>query len=300
MSNLKQYKQYDAFTPLSLKLKRSDTAIEAELSLEQELLQRMNRAEIVEIVIQRHFVRPTKLNKAQFQREAIVRLLNPSDTFAEELLEEEEFFADGFGVELMPPSSSVAVAFRQYGQTELGASALERLLIEDDKYIKQGWRKVDGMLTDTGIEAYGKGEWRPFRIASSGEESDAVTPSGVLMLPDVFPDARFYSTGDIVNPLAILHHELMAHVLPLKAAEGLEPGREMELICIRLESDMLRELGLRQRALNWGKDDGVLNHTLHEPSEQYFQGLVQYDTEGSLIEVDPDTNKVIGPAKAIA
>jgi hypothetical protein len=35
-------------------------------------------------------------------------------------------------------------------------------------------------------------------------------------------------------------------------AEGLVPGREMELICARLESEMLHELGLTKRPLNWG------------------------------------------------
>jgi len=74
----------------------------------------------------------------------------------------------------------------------------------------------------------------------------------------------------------------------------------MELICIRLESEMLREQSLPERTLNWGKDDGTLDHTLHESSEQYLQGLVRYDHDGTLIEVDPETDIIIGPAKVTA
>ena len=258
-------------------------------------LQRIQRAENVEIIINRHFV--GKMNSTEsLAREAIVRSINPGDDFSTELKEAEELADGGFGPELIPPSASVEAAFHEYGQTELGATALQRLIAMDEKHIKQGWRTRDGVLTEKGIEAYGAGLWRPFRVASNGEFSDTVTPSGALVLPDDF-DEELYSTGDIANPLAILHHELKAHVLPLKEAEGLEPGREMELICIRFESEMLRELGLRERALNWGRDDGTLDHTLHEPSEQYFEGLVRHDEEGNLVEVSPETFEVIGAAR---
>jgi hypothetical protein len=62
--------------------------------------------------------------------------------------------------------------------------------------------------------------------------------------------------------LLILHHEIKAHVLPLIEAEGLAPGREIELICVRLKSEMLRELGLPERKFNWGRDDGTLDYIL--------------------------------------
>ncbi len=196
---------------------------------------------------------------------------------------------------MLPPSLSAESAFREYGLTDLGAVAIERMLTLDDEHIGNEWRDVNGLITAMAIAAYRAGLWRPFRVVSNGVNSDAVTPGGALMLPDDFED-EYYSTGDIANPLAIIHHELMAHVLPLKEAEGLEPGRERELICIRFESEMLRYLGLRERALNWGRDDGVLNHTLHEPSEQYYQGLVRYDKAGALVEVDPDTLSITGAA----
>lgn len=124
-----------------------------------------------------------------------------------------------------------------------------------------------------------------------------MTPSGVLVLPDSFI-RESYSTGDIADPLAIIHHELKAHVLPLKEAAGLVPGREMELICIRLESEMLQEQDLPARRLNWGRDDGTLDHTLHETSERYFHGLVRYDDyDRSLVEINPATESVIGLAR---
>ncbi len=258
---------------------------------------RIKRAEIVELVIRRHFVGKNYKCEVSLKREAIARTLYPGPDFTQALSDELEIAEGGFGAELVSPSANVEAAFRAYAQTELGAVALERLIALDEIHIKQDWREEDGTITLAGIEAYGAGQWRPFRVASNGEDSDAVTPSGALVLPDQFTEGEFYSTGDIANPLAILHHELMAHVLPLIEAEGLEPGREMELICIRFESEMLRELGLPERALNWGKDDGTLDHTLHEPSEQYYRGLVQLNDRGELVEIDPDTNKVIGLAR---
>jgi len=251
------------------------------------------RMDNVELVIQRFFVE--KNSSENLEREAIARNLNAGSDFSERLLDEMEMAKGGFGIELLAPSKMVEDAFSEYAQIELGAVALARLITWDNRFIEKGWRKVDGALTEDGIQAYGAGKWRPFRVASNGDNSDTVTPSGALVLPDVFHEED-YSTGDVSNPLAILHHEIKAHVLPLKEGEGLVPGREMELICIRLESEMLRELGLAERQLNWGKDDGSLDHTLHEASERYFHGLVRYD-DGKLIEVDPENDLVIGPAR---
>ncbi len=254
------------------------------------------RLQHAETVIQRFFVGKCKLSPAGLSHEALVRSINPGPDFASLLREEEAWCADGFGPELAPPSVQVEQAFRDYGLTELGAVVLARLIEWDNAFIHKGWRTPGGALTEKGIQAYGAGQWRPFRVASNGEASDTVTPSGVLLLPDVF-ELEYYSTGDIAHPLAILHHELKAHVLPLKAAEGLVPGREMELICVRLESEMLEELGLPQRRLNWGRDDGVLDHTLDERTERYYHGLVRYDENGTLVQVDPDSGRVLGPAK---
>lgn len=260
-----------------------------------EELSPQQRKENVELIIQRFFIGKNTLEN--LEREALARSINPGPDFSERLLEEEELADGGFGPELAAPSTMVEEAFREYAQTELGAVALARLREWDNQFIAMGWREPDGALTAEGIEAYGEGKWRPFRVASNGDDPDTVTPSGALVLPDMFHE-EYYSTGDVSNPLAILHHEIKAHVLPLKEAEGLVPGREMELICIRLESEMLRELGLPERKLNWGKDDGTLDHTLHESSEQYFHGLVRHDDDGKLVEIDPETDRTIGPARA--
>ena len=252
------------------------------------------RRDNVELVIDRFFV--GKNNWQQYDYEALVRNINPCPEFASLLKEEQEQAEGGFGPDLLPPSSRVEAAFREYAHTELGCVVLARLIAWDDHFIDKGWRDQYGMLTEAGVVAYGEGYWRPFRVASSGDGADAVTQSGALLLPDLLHE-EYYSTGDISNPLAIIHHEIKAHVLPLKEAVGLVPGREMELICVRLESEMLQELGLPVRHLNWGMDDGTINHTLHEASEQYFHGLVQYDGTGRLVEVDPGSEQVIGPAR---
>lgn len=252
------------------------------------------RKDNVELVIQRFFI--GKNNNENNELEAIVRNLNPGSAFSARLLEEKAAAEGGFGPELLAPSKMVEDAFHQYAQTELGTVALVRLIAWDDRFIEWGWRNIDGSLTKQGIQAYGEAKWRPFCVASNGDNSDTVTQSGALVLPDMF-DEEYYSTGDVSNPIAILHHEIKAHVLPLKEAAGLIPGREMELICIRLESEMLRELGLPERRLNWGKDDGTIDHTLHESSEQYYHGLVRYNGEGKLVEVEPDTDRTIGPAR---
>ena len=252
------------------------------------------RKENVGRIIQRFFVGEN--SGGNIEREAIARSINPGPDFIERLSEADDLADGGFGPELLAPSKKVEEAFVEYAQTELGAVALARLIEWDNRFIETGWRKKDGALTEEGINAYGEGQWRPFRIVSNGDNPDTVTPSGALVLPDSF-DEEYYSTGDVSNPLAILHHEIKAHVLPLKEAEGLVPGREMELICIRLESEMLRELGLPERRLNWGKDDGTLDHTLHESSKQYFHGLVRYDDNGTLVEIDPETDRTIGLAR---
>jgi len=252
------------------------------------------RKDNVELIIQRFFV--GKNNIKNIEREAIARNINPGQGFVKRLQDEEDFLCGGFSPELMAPSKMVEDAFRDYALTELGAVALARLITWDNQFIERGWRMPDGSLTEKGIHAYGENKWRPFRVCSNGEDSDAVTPSGALILPDMFNE-EYYSTGDVSNPLAIIHHEIKAHVLPLKEGEGLVPGREMELICIRLESEMLRELGLPDRKLNWGLDDGTLNHTLHESSEQYYHGLVRYADSGKLVEVDPQTEQIIGIAR---
>lgn len=255
------------------------------------------RKENVEQVIQRFFAGKNAMGNLAL--EALARSINPGPAFVERLLEAAELADGGFGPVLVAPSTMVEAAFREYALTELGAVALARLIDWDNRFIAMGWRKANGELTEPGIDAYGKGQWRPLRVASNGEGADTVTPSGALVLPDRFHE-EFYSTGDVAHPLAILHHEIKAHVLPLKEAKGLVPGRDMELICIRLESEMLRELGLPERRLNWGRDDGTLDQTLHEPSEQYFHGLVRIDDKGKLIEVDPATDHVIGFARVKA
>ena len=251
------------------------------------------RKKNVEIVIRRFFV--SKTGAKQNEREAVVRSVNSGPDFIERLQVEEDLAEGGFGPGLKAPSEMVKDAFLEYAQTELGAVALARLIAWDNRFIEMGWRDIDGSLTEKGILAYGEGKWRPFRVASNGDGADTVTPSGALVLPDLFQE-EYYSTGDVSNPLAILHHEIKAHVLPMKEAEGLVPGREMELICIRLESEMLLELGLPERHLNWGKDDGTLDHTLHEASEQYFHGLIRYE-DGNLVEIDPDTGCIVGRAR---
>lgn len=261
-----------------------------------EQISRQQREDNLEQVMQRFFAGNDQ--SESLQREAIARSLNPGADFAARLQEAEVLADGGFGPQLFAPSDMVAAAFREYARTELGAVALARLIAWDNRYITQGWRTPDGALTEAGIRAYGAGKWRPLRVASNGEDADTVTPSGALVLPDILT-REYYSTGDIADPLAIIHHELKAHVLPLKEAKGLVPGREMELICIRLESEMLRELGMPARRLNWGRDDGTLDHTLHEASEEYFHGLVRY-ADGHLMQINPDTEEVLGPARVKA
>jgi len=259
---------------------------------------RFRRATNVEAVIERHFAGKNPAQCLGLAREAIARSTSPGPDYLLRLEENEELTEGGFEPQLLSPSLSVEGAFREYGQTELGAVAIEGILAKDDKYISKGWRTHDGTLTHEGIKAFGAGHWRPFRVASNGEESDVVTTSGVLLLPDDFTQ-EVYSTGDIAHPLAVLHHEIMAHILPSKEAKELEPGLEMELICIRFESDMLRQLGLTERKLNWGQDDGIRNQTLYEPGEQYYNGLVIESNDRSLVEIDPDTQKIIGLAIAV-
>jgi hypothetical protein len=257
-------------------------------------ISQQQRSENAEQVIQRFFVGKNTIYNLEL--EALARCINPGPEFAERLREGEALANGGFGPELLAPSTMVEAAFREYAQTELGAVALARLLAWDNRFIEMGWRASNGALTEAGIQAYGDGKWRPLRVASNGNGSDTVTPSGALVLPDSFFQ-EYYSTGDISHPLAILHHEIKAHVLPLKEAKALVPGRDMELICIRLESEMLRELDLPERRLNWGKDDGTLDHTLHEPSEQYYHGLVRYDDGGTLVEIEPETERTLGWAR---
>lgn len=257
-------------------------------------ISRQQRKENSERVIQRFCV--GKASPQNHQLEAVARSINPAANFVAQLVDAMQLAEDGFGPILMPPSPLVEQAVRDYGESELGAVSLARLLAWDDQFITRGWREPDGALTESGIMAYGAGKWRPFRIASNGAGPDTVTPSGVLVLPDHFV-MEHYSTGDICHPLAMLHHEIKGHVLPLKEGAGLEPGREMELICVRLESEMLRELGLSPRTLNWGRDDGTLDHTLHEASERYYHGLVVHDGKGGLIEIQPDTGQFIGVAR---
>lgn len=251
------------------------------------------RMDNLEITMQRYFVGHGC--PADFEHEAVVRNTGPGPDFPRRLREAEELAAGGFGPELRPPSKQVTRAFAEYALSDLGAVALARLVAWDEQFIRRGWRNKDGSLTDEGIRAWGAGHWRPFRVASSGDGPDTVTPSGLLVLPDHFVRER-YTTGDVADPLAIIHHELKAHVLPLREARGLSPGRRMELICVRLESEMLVESGLPPRRLNWGKDDGFLDHTLHEESEQYFHGLVRY-VEGELLEFDPQSGTPLGPAR---
>lgn len=272
----------------------SVTSAYDDFGVKAEQLSVQQRRANVEEVIRRFFVDADSITN--LEHEAIVRSVNPGEDFLQRLREAEEMADGGFGPQLLPPSPMVAAAFRGYAQTELGAVVLARLIAWDNAFMARGWRDANGALSAAGISAYGAGQWRPLRVASNGDDADTVTQSGALILPDDF-DEEYYSTGDVSNPLAILHHELKAHVLPLKEAQGLQPGRQMELICIRLESEMLRELGLPERRLNWGRDDGTLDHTLHEASEQYFHGLVRYDAKGLLVEIDPDTQNVIGPAR---
>jgi len=256
-------------------------------------ISQQQRIDNVELIIERFFI--GKNSRENIEREAIARNINPGCDFHTKLLEQEKLAEGGFGPEFHAPSSMVEEAFRAYALTELGAVALARLIDWDNHFIELGWRLRDGSLTDEGINAYGENKWRPFRVVNNGVGADAVTPSGALLLPEDFLQ-EFYTTGDISNPLAILHHEIKAHVLPLREGKGLVPGREMELICVRLESEMLGELGLPERKLNWGLDDGTLDHTLHEPSEKYFHGLVR-DDSGTLVEVNPETEDVIGLAR---
>jgi hypothetical protein len=85
----------------------------------------------------------------------------------------------------------------------------------------------------------------------------------------------------------------------MREARGLVHGRQMALICLRLESEVLSELDLPVRRLEWGRDDGTLDQTLHEPSEQMFYGLVRSDDAGGLVQVDPDSGDIIGKARVM-
>jgi len=270
-----------------------------DFGVSEKKLSPLQREENVEVLIKRFFVAKDTGNHQMheaLEHEAIARSINPGPNFEEQFSIAEDLADGGFGPMLMAPSSLVETVFYDYVQTELGAVALAGLLEWDNQFIDMGWRSIDGALTDEGIRSYGEGKWRPFRVASNGTGSDAVTPSGVLLLPDNF-EQEYYATGDISHPLAILHHEIKAHVLPLREAEGLVPGREMELICVRLESEMLRELGLPDRLLNWGMDDGTIDHTLHELDEKYYHGLIRYNDGGELIQIDPESKQIIGFAR---
>jgi hypothetical protein len=251
------------------------------------------RLENAERAMQRFFVGKAQIS--DLEHEALIRSINPGAQFYENLHQAELMAEGGFGPELTVPSMLVETAFRDYAQTDLGAVAISRLLAWDDEFISRGWRELDGGLSEAGIEAYAQGKWRPFRVASSGYEADTVTQSGLMLVPDKLVRDT-YSTGDIEDPFALIHHELKAHVLPLKEAAGLKPGKKMELICVRLESEMLNELGLPERTLNWGKDDGSLDHTLCERDEHYYLGLVR-QIDGELLEMNPETERVIGPAR---
>ena len=256
------------------------------------------RKAVAQLVIQRHFAAYNPQNSEALEHEAIARSIPPSPDFSERLAEAEELADGGFGPVLDRPSACVEAAFLAYAQTELGAETLQLVLATDEVEIEKGWREVNGALTSAGIKAYGAGEWRPFRVANGGTETDTVTPSGVLLVPEVFPESECYATGEKINPIAVLHHELKAHILPQK--EAVADGRDEEMLCIRYESDMLRELGLPERTLNWGKEFGTRNQTLHTTSGQYYKGLVHYSESGDLIEVDPVTHDLIGPAIAVA
>ncbi len=260
------------------------------------LRSRAKRIHNLETVMQRFFVGCFDAAPAVLQQEALARSIGPGPDFARRLHEEQEFCEDGFGPQLDPPSSMIEQLFCDYAHTEPGAQVLARLLEWDDVFIRKGWREPGGALTADGISAYGAGLWRPFRVASSGDGADTVTPSGVLLLPDLFEQKR-YSTGDIADPLAILHHELKAHVLPLNDAAGLAPGRELELLCVRMESEMLRELDLPERRLHWSRDRGGKDHTLDERNEFYYRGLVRPDESGRLVRVSPESGRILGAAR---
>ena len=259
-------------------------------------ISQQQRAENADVVIQRFFV--DECNDETLTREALIRNINPGPDFYARFQEQEQLADGGFGPELAAPSALVVDSFRVYAQTDLGAVALARLLEWDDQYIALGWRTNSGTLTESGIHAYAQGKWRPFRVASCADGPDRVTPSGALLLPDRFIQ-EWYSTGDIAHPLAVLHHELKAHVLPMREARGLVHGRAMALICLGLESEMLSELDLPVRRLEWGRDDSTLDQTLYEPTEQMFHGLVRCDDAGELVEINPDNDVVIGKARVL-
>lgn len=254
----------------------------------------LSSAALVDLLIERHFVTPADAISPRFARELVMRTLSPSTDFHAEFQEELAWSEGIFCPKLEAPSSLVESIFRAYARTELGFAALSRILATDEFEIQQGWRRSSGYITDAGIAAYGAGQWRPFRVASAGDGLDTVTPSGVLLLPDVFPAAEYYATGDTMNPLAMLHHEIMAHVLPQK--EAVAAGREAELLCISYENEMLHALGLPKRRLNWGLERGTLNRTLHVATGHYYQGLVRFNEHGTLVEVDPDSDEIIGDA----
>jgi len=254
------------------------------------------RCDLAERVIDRFFV--TTENIQLYEHEFIARFVCPGGDFHQRYDEELELCEGGFAQRFEAPSQLVENAFRDYAQTELGAVALARLLRWDDQFVERGWRKHNGLLSEKGIMAYGAGLWRPFRVASHGAEADTVTTSGMMMLPDDFRQDR-YSTGDIAHPFAIIHHELKAHVLPMLEAAGLQPGHKMQLICLNLESEALNEIDLPGRSLHWGKDGGTRNQTLALENEHYYRGLVQFDSQGEMQEIDPCTKQVKGPALSI-
>lgn len=247
-----------------------------------------------EQLIQRFFA--GNMRRESLEYETVARYVNPGASFEQRFELEWEIADGGFGPMLEAPSLKVENAFRDYALTDLGAVAVARLLRWDNQFVDKGWRMKSGELSQQGIRAYGAGHWRPFRVASNGNGSDTVTPSGVLMLPDTFVD-DYYSTGDLAHRFAIIHHELKAHVLPIKEGAGLKPGPKMEMICVRLESEMLREISLPQRELNWGKDGGGSDRTLHVASRCHYQGLVRHEQNGRLMEVDPASNTVKAPAQ---
>jgi len=255
------------------------------------------RKDNADCVIDRFFAGNS--DHTRLEIESIARYINPGANFFANLQEDMQQTEDGFCPPLMPPSLLVENALREYSLTDLGAVALARLIRWDNQFIDKGWRKKNGDLTDLGILAYGAGYWRPLRVASSGTEPDNVTPSGVMMLPDDFQQ-EFYSTGDIAHPFAILHHELKAHVLPLKEGIGLKPGPKMEFICVQLESEVLREISLPERTLNWGKDGGTLDRTLSVSNKRYYNGLVRNGENGELVEINPVSKTIIGLASEIA
>lgn len=253
------------------------------------------RAENAELVIQRHFIGKSQPDQEKLARDAIARGLTPGIDLIPGL------GADGFdpvasGRRLQAPSANVEEKFRAFSQTNLGADALEQILANDDLAIANRWMKSDGTITELGIRAYGRGEWRPFRVANSQGAPASVTASGVLMLPDKFPLRDEYPTGGIVHPSAVLYHEIKAHVLPQKASDAIGNWAS-ELRGIAFENEMLRELGLPERPpLYWGGQAGLGDETIYGPTMMRYKGTVRFDKNGNLIQVNPKTLAPVGPA----